>query len=364
MARRANTKTNGRAGQKALKARRRQLNAALFIIAVVLVALVGAVIYQMQFTPDYLVSAPAVSAPAVKQTAGAPDTLTEAQLWQMIIRKEKAFFEFEKRVRSALDSVPEGIFKESALAPFEMVRTNAQKNQFRNWQTLKRNQSALKDSSGRIQTGTHLFYYDFLSPGRQEKYKMPATYEAPRRLIAMGGNTGMFDLLCFHHEVYHVGQDNRVRVKYAGSADADKYLSWHYPKEGEAERARLLFDYELMAEGIELELVDLLAGGYLRQIVKLGKKPDPVILARKLGILQPDETDSLFLHRESFLAQYFFPEGFRTKRFKRDFIITLANVYIKGGFRIFLLKAEDNLEFQEVSIKDLEKLPELIPVGW
>ena len=360
MTKRVNSKKARRDEKKTLTARKKKLNIAFLFVVFVVISLVGAVIWQPWFKPaNYQ-----VFVPAAKQTASATDTLTEAQLWQMVIRKEEAFFEFEKRVRSALDTIPEGIFKESALAPFKMVKTNASENKYRNWQTLRRNQSVLKDSLGQIYTNTAFFYYDFLSASKREEYGAAAIYDALQRLIEIDGETGIFDLLGLHHEVCHVGQDNRVRVKFAGSADLGRYMSWHYKQEGEHRTSRLKLEIELVAEGIELELVNLLAGGYLREVAKLGKRPEPAILASRLGIIKPNKREAYNLVRYSYFAQYFFPEGFQTGRFKKSFILALAEKYEKAGHRIFLFKQGKNLEFQEVSINDLEKLPDLIPIGW
>ena len=72
-----------------------------------------------------------------------------------------------------------------------------------------------------------------------------------------------------------------------------------------------------MVEGIELELVNLLAGGYLREVAKLGKRPEPAILASRLGIIKPNKREAYNLSDIHISRNISFPMDFKQVDLKR-----------------------------------------------
>jgi hypothetical protein len=267
----------------------------------------------------------AVSSPTAKQQT-APQDQPEKRVKKvasLIAGIEKESDKLRKIVESKKNIDPN--LKKMMLGTFEIVKINRDNRQ-RNYAGLL---VAVKQDRMMKVDNPNYFFYDLLTSVENEC----AVYEPPKKTIGIWSDfdpTSKADMAVFFHEMQHVVQDNRTRVQLRSQQEFDEYMAFFNARSSSGEHVVHLAD-EATAYALELELINLLSGDYLKNQVISGKAIDLEEVAKKLGTT-PERVE--MIKTVIAAAHLFYPKGLEGGTIPAAFVDYWAGIYNQLGYRI------------------------------
>jgi hypothetical protein len=254
---------------------------------------------------------------------------------------ETGFVRLEEMVRSGQAHLSAPL-KESALAPFELVRAN-QGNPIKNRIVFNRQ---APNERRQIRLDSRYFFYDLLSPADSRKHGCSAAFSpSSRRLLVDGDIDGsLYELLIVYHECFHVLSDNQERDKLKTGDDIRQYGDF-FIREVNRTEYRIILDWEIAANIFELEATNALLGGRLKQ-----KNISPQQVARLIGAPRDKLGNIEFLLK---LADAYFPQGLGLDgKPSKEFTRLIISICRQGGRQVVEYGPERSFKtVREVDLK-------------
>ncbi len=233
---------------------------------------------------------------------------------QIITELTREFGEFQQRLIPKIQQVSDPNLRACLLRPFDTWNYNQKNNPDTNGVRIQR----VLVNGGKMNVHSHGEFYYMAGQDKKVPNHSAAYSPAGKLIMIPAGTRFKSDIakLVVFHELQHATFDIVQRKSFRTQADLDQYNDFNKNKIDLADEA--------MAFALEIELLNILLEGKLRESV-MNKSPLNLAEIRtRLNATQTDYQDFLTLWR---LSQSYYPQGFSSVGPAGNFIQELALLY-------------------------------------
>jgi hypothetical protein len=263
-----------------------------------------------------------------------------AALQTIIETAERGYLDFHKRIEAGIHHADPRIHQTLNL-PRDLVQLN-RANRLRNSRDLEKH--VFSGQLLALDDFRH-FYYD---ADQKILTRFAAAYSIALKRLFLSPHidpTNTLDMLIFHHELQHVGQDNFFRSKRQSMAELDTYVNFFQSSVGSKDpnvKPRVIVIWESGAYACELECANIITDGWFRQKVVQNQPVEIEDLRQRLKA-RLDQITVVYLLIA--LAQVYWPNGFYGANGEGNapFTKKVAEVCVLDGYEIYALMANGSL---------------------
>lgn len=232
-------------------------------------------------------------------------------------------------------------------SPIDIYRNNI-RNPNRNSYTFlladldKRGEDALK-TPATLMLADRSFFFMRLLEGR---VNMAETFSPTERTLHLSENVSsvnLFDALVIYHECEHARQDSVVRGFLTSTQLKQKYDSF-YTANGPSDRPRILVLFEYQAYAKEIELLNVLTDGKLKQDSQTGVFN--IEEYRKGLNALPNQTEAIDVTLR--LGQIYYSTGSSLDSYSEAFNQKLNQIYSEQGYNLYTLTDVSRFEVKPI----------------
>lgn len=214
-------------------------------------------------------------------------------------------------------------------SPFEVVKMNAQ-NRFKNdAEFLEAMEKQGNRNMYRVENPYHFRYHV-----DKKMQGMSAGFLPLHRVMSVSDDidpNNLLDMLVVYHELSHALSDANTRQQLRSKEEFDAYMSFY--TSGPNQQKRMILNEEATAYAREIEMLNILLKGKLKESVTTGKalSIDDIQKVLNCKSMQHGTIEMLIT-----LANAYYPEGMSTGNFTKKFMDMIAAMYRSQGYEVYV----------------------------